>query len=104
MNSFTSLLKILERMNEQGCFDVFTDETFSRFVDGLITAWIKENAMGYTEAAAKLGITKNYLEKIISENNIKPLHIKGIKQNLLLKTQITGIARILKKNLRYKQM
>lgn len=99
MNSFTSLLRILERMNEQGCFDSLTDDTFSRFVDGAVTAWIKENAMGYTEAAEKLGITKNYLEKIISDNHIKPLHIKGIKQNLLIKTQITGIARILKKNL-----
>lgn len=97
MNSFSSLLRILQRMLDQGCFDGLTDELFDGVIEGAVAAWIKENAMGYTEAAEKLGISKNYLEKVISESGIRPLHIRGIKQNLLLRTQVSQIARILKK-------
>lgn len=97
MNSLSSLIRILHRMNEQGSFDGLTDELFARVVDGAATAWIRENAMGYTEAAAKLGITKGYLEKVISDYKIKTLHIRGIKQKLILRTEVKEIGRIVKK-------
>lgn len=87
---------------DSGKCDNLSDDGFTSVTEDFIAAYIEKNGMGYGVAADKLGISVTYLTKIISDNSIEPIKIRGNTQKILMPSHLKKIEILLSNTRRRK--